>query len=214
MKWLQKNWLRFVFCLGLIYTVGTTLYFGEKAKPAEMGVALTTGAIIMAFGFLDRIKLVRTASFEMEMKEKLENAYATIENLAELTVSLATPIVYLLSHANIPGLLNDRVEMKNQLIKRIQKFSSDPNEIRSVSDIFDGYWIGWYISQIVSQLHTKLDEDCINELRKLAYETDHRELAHLEPGRVRQILSDHLHDKNSENMVSQLEHFILYRKFQ
>jgi len=214
MKWIQKNWLRLVFFFGLLYTTCATLYFGEKAKPTEMGLALATGAIIMTFGFIDRIKAVKTTAFEMEIREKLDQAYTTLDNLSELAISLAKPIEYILSRANIPGMKNELVAINDEMINDIRKFSSNPKLITSVKDIFDGYQIAWYISQIYIQMGRVLDDECLSELRKMAYETDHRELAHLEPSKIRQMLSGYLSNPSDQNLVSQLEYFIMNRKFQ
>jgi len=58
-----------------------TLLFGLMGKIAEMGIALAAGALSACFLNLDKLQRFKGAGIELELREAVEEAYATIENL-------------------------------------------------------------------------------------------------------------------------------------
>ncbi len=73
--------------------VTAPISFGIMKRPAEMGLSIAAIGIALAFANLDRFQRFKGAGFEAELRTAVDKTYAAIEELKELSLSLATPII-------------------------------------------------------------------------------------------------------------------------
>jgi hypothetical protein len=67
--------------------------FGFLDKVGIMTASILAGCLILAFAYIDKVKKIKGAGFEAEMREAINEAYATIEKLQDIAVKLSEPIV-------------------------------------------------------------------------------------------------------------------------
>jgi hypothetical protein len=79
--------------LAAAYTAIFPLVFGFMKMPTEMGLALVTGCLLLAFLNLEKFESFKGAGFEATIRRAVDEAYATIERLQNIAASLAEPIV-------------------------------------------------------------------------------------------------------------------------
>src|SRR5688572_24537628 len=77
----------------LIALVIIPVLFGIFKGWKEMGAATAAVGLALAFANLDKIKSFKGAGFEAEMKEAVTKAYAAIDQLKDLGLSVSAPIV-------------------------------------------------------------------------------------------------------------------------
>jgi uncharacterized protein (UPF0333 family) len=86
--------------LTLLLIIVPSLYFGYVGKSIEMGLAIVAGSIAGAFLNLDKFESFKGAGFEAELKKAVDEAYATLDNLKEVTKPLIMVTVSNLTYAN------------------------------------------------------------------------------------------------------------------
>ncbi len=110
---------RILKIIGYILLICSIFLFGLKGMTAEMGIAVAASALFLAFVNLDKFKKFKGAGFEAELKQTIEEANATIENLKEVAKPLIETNYILLAKANrFPAAAFDKShEVFDQLIK-------------------------------------------------------------------------------------------------
>jgi hypothetical protein len=113
----SKLFNRITFSLTGLFTFVSTFYFGFSKQPTEMGIAVLTGSIIMAFTNIDRLKSFKGAGFEAVMNNAVENAYATADSMKKLGKILVSSILPILTYeGRMSGIsVNQKFELKKQL---------------------------------------------------------------------------------------------------
>lgn len=86
-----------LFLITAIFTLGATFYFGSIGQYQAIWGVLGAGFLIMAFSNIDKLSRFKGAGFEAEMRQKIEDAYATLENLQDLAVTLVESLIILLA---------------------------------------------------------------------------------------------------------------------
>lgn len=86
--------------ISLLLIIVPTIYFGYAGKPTEMGLAIVAGSLASAFLNLDRFTRVKGAGVELEMKEVIKEAYATIDSLKSVAKSLCDYSLFQLTYGD------------------------------------------------------------------------------------------------------------------
>jgi len=74
--------------ISVILIIIPAFFFGYSGKTTEMALMIVASSITVAFMNMDKVQRFKGAGFEAEMKKAVEEAYATIENLKEISIPL------------------------------------------------------------------------------------------------------------------------------
>jgi hypothetical protein len=98
------------------------MILGVLGKPTEMGLIVVAGAISIAFLNIDRIQRFKGAGFEAEMRQAVEQAHATVEQLRTLAAASAESTLTTLMAGNFMGgtTLSTRLDLHDRLIKSLE----------------------------------------------------------------------------------------------
>lgn len=80
--------------LSVLFILGPALLFGLLGMPAEMGLAIVAGALTAAFVNIEKIRRVKGGGFEAEMREVVDEAYATMDALRKLAKVSMRSVLY------------------------------------------------------------------------------------------------------------------------
>lgn len=118
--------------IGSIVTVFLAVMFGLLGKPAEMGLIIVAGAIVLAFFNIDKIQKFKGAGFEAEMKRAVDEANATIEQLREVAATSAEAILTDLMAGNFfdGTTLETRLNLHDQLIVNLKEIGASNRQIQ------------------------------------------------------------------------------------
>ncbi|MDO9183469.1 MAG: hypothetical protein Q7U04_13730 [Bacteriovorax sp.] len=144
-----------IFVIGIIVLVTSVVYFGITSKPAEMGLGLAAGAIIMAFGNLDKLKSFSGAGFSVELSERVKEAEINIDTLEELVNILFVTTVTNMAWLNRWGHPNhtDTTKSRDEMIKFMHKHNITNPEIDKAISIFNKH--------ILNDLFSRLRESVV-----------------------------------------------------
>lgn len=100
-------------------------------KPTEMGLIIVAGAISIAFLNIDRIQRFKGAGFEAEMKQAVEQAHATLDQLRTLAAASAESTLSTLMAGNFMGgtTLASRLDLHDRLIKSLEEIGVSESQI-------------------------------------------------------------------------------------
>jgi hypothetical protein len=113
--------------------------FGVVSMPAQMGLA--TAAIIAALFFanVERFEKFKVAGMEAEVRKAVEQAYAAIEDLRELALALADPVMDTLGATSMLGSVAPakyRVEQVSRIASNLRKLGATDKQISDAADSF------------------------------------------------------------------------------
>ncbi len=91
--------------------------FGLFRMPAEMGIATAAISLALAFRNLDKFEKFKAPGFEAELRTAVEKTYAALEELKDLSLAVAAPIVDTLA---ITGVMLKYIPLKYKL-QRVEK---------------------------------------------------------------------------------------------
>lgn len=141
--------------MSILFIIVPSLIFGYLGKPVEMGLAIVAGAIAASFLHIDQISKFKGAGFEAEMKKVVEEGYATIENLRQISIPLLKSISLMLTqYGRWGGIDNDE---KHKLHKEIERISKDLDinnkELNNSFKLFYNYHSWDCFDNIINSLH-------------------------------------------------------------
>lgn len=104
--------------LASIIMVSLAMVLGLLGKPTEMGLIIAACSISIAFLNLDRIQKFKGAGFEAEMRQAVEEAHATVEQLRTLAAtSTESTLTTLMSGNFFDGTtLANRLDIHDKLV--------------------------------------------------------------------------------------------------
>jgi hypothetical protein len=117
--------------LASIVMVSLAMYLGVMGKPTEMGLIIAACSISIAFLNLDRIQKFKGAGFEAEMRQAVEEAHATVEQLRILAAtSTESTLTTLMSGSFFDGTtLDHRLSMHDKLVECLQHLGVSQKQI-------------------------------------------------------------------------------------
>lgn len=83
--------------IGFTLLTTSIFIFGLKGMAAEMGIAVAASGLFLAFANLDKFSEFKGAGFEAKLREAVNEANATIENLKSVAAPLLTTTIDLLA---------------------------------------------------------------------------------------------------------------------
>ena len=107
------------------------MVLGVTGKPTEMGLIVVAGAISIAFLNIDRIQRFKGAGFEAEMRQAVEQAHATVEQLRILAAASAESTLTTLMAGNFMSgtTLATRLDLHDRLISSLEDIGVPQPEI-------------------------------------------------------------------------------------
>jgi len=117
--------------LASIVMISLAMYLGVMGKPTEMGLIIAACSISIAFLNLDRIQKFKGAGFEAEMRQAVEEAHATVEQLRTLAAtSTESTLTTLMSGNFFDGTtLDHRLSMHDKLVECLQHLGVSQKQI-------------------------------------------------------------------------------------
>ena len=111
--------------------VSLAMYLGVMGKPTEMGLIIAACYISIAFLNLDRIQKFKGAGFEAEMKQAVEEAHATVEQLRTLAATSTESTLSTLMSGNFfdGTTLDHRLAMHDKLVECLQHLGVSQKQI-------------------------------------------------------------------------------------
>lgn len=98
MKNNTNNWVSILKnIIGFSLLIVSVFLFGLKGMAVEMGIAVAASGIFLAFSNLEKFSKFKGAGFEAELKEAVNEANATIEQLKEVAAPLLITSLELLA---------------------------------------------------------------------------------------------------------------------
>ena len=192
-----------------------TLCFGYLGKPAEMGLAIVAGGVAGLFLNIERIKAFKAgpSGIEAELKEVLEEAYATMANLKALGRPLLLVTFDVLTRGGRWGWGASGDPLKHRLVRELEEVAEalflDDQEIQEARTKFYHYqtWDRYhqFIEKVIKDKRPDKEiQDGLGALRNYGSsdfpgEAEIRELLGdfyetLEPDHI-ELLKDYLHYK-------------------
>jgi hypothetical protein len=132
---MDNHWVNIVGAL-LMLTLAMALAL--LGKPTEMGLIIVAGAIATAFLNIDRIQRFKGAGFEAEMRQAVEQAHASVDELRNLAAISAESILTTLMAGNfMHGMtLAKRVDLHDRLINSLQGLGVPQPQINAAEEMW------------------------------------------------------------------------------
>lgn len=124
--------------LAIFFIFIATGYFGYSGKTTEMGLSIVAGAIALAFLNIDKISKFKGVGFEAEMKQAVNEAYATTKTVRELAKAMS---IFSINNLAIGGRFGGtRIIEKHKIKGRIDSVCKELNiqdiELEKASELF------------------------------------------------------------------------------
>ena len=117
--------------VGFILLIASVFVFGLKGMAAEMGIAVAASGIFLAFANLDKFSEFKGAGFEAKLREAVDEANATIENLKEVAKPLIKTNLFVLAKAGrfSEGAFNKTHDVYDQLAELQSKIGLNSQDL-------------------------------------------------------------------------------------
>ena len=112
----------FLNIVGFIVLIVSVFVFGLKGMAAEMGIAVAASGIFLAFANLDKFSEFKGAGFEAKLREAVDEANATIENLKEVASPLIKTNLFALAKAG--RISDDAFDKSHDLFDQLAELQS------------------------------------------------------------------------------------------
>ncbi len=135
-----------------LYIFIVPIVFGVMDKAGLMTASVLAGCLILAFAYIDKIKKFKGAGFEAELRDAVNEAYATIEKLQGIAVKLSEPIVTEVTmHKRmiqyIP--LKSRYEQIKEIERSLRDLGVKEEEIEKTTEFFYSVFREDHIKKVV-----------------------------------------------------------------
>lgn len=146
------------------------LYFGYMGQTVEMGLSIVAGAVAGAFINLDKFERFSGAGFEAELRKAVNEAYATLDNLKDVTKPLMMVTISNLTYANRFGGMDfiEKHEYKEAIEKIAKSLEINDDNLKITFETFHRYHTWDLYSQFVDVLYQETDShESVNKLGRL-----------------------------------------------
>lgn len=133
-----------LFFISFFYTLGATFFFGITQRPTEMGLVLLSGVLCMAFANIDKIAKFKGAGFEAEMKNAIDKAYATIEEVRQIGCKSAAAVLEITAAFGRWGggtTTLRRFQIRDNLVTSLKGLGVDDEDIKEAQKGFDRWLV-------------------------------------------------------------------------
>lgn len=134
----MSNFKVTVVACGVVFAA--VFYLGFTSRPAEMGLAVIAGSVVLLVLNMDRVSWFKAGSVEARMREMdkaIEKGYATIKDMRQLAAVVAAPVLQLLAvHNRYDSALrpNVLVEMRDRFADQLRTLDIGQRRIDEMTD--------------------------------------------------------------------------------
>lgn len=117
--------------IGFILLIASVFIFGLQGMTVEMGIAVVASAIFLAFTNLDKFASFKGAGFEAELRQVVNEANATIENLKDVAGPLINTSLIALTRAGRLsfGPFNEPYDIYDKLVELERKIGLKSDDL-------------------------------------------------------------------------------------
>ncbi|MDP5136515.1 hypothetical protein ORJ04_11210 [Rheinheimera baltica] len=121
----------FLNIAGFLLLIASIFIFGLQGMAAEMGIAVAASGIFLAFANLEKFSEFKGAGFEAKLREVVNEANATIENLKDVAKPLIETNLFALAKAGrfSGGAFGKDHELYDQLVELQAKIGLDGEDL-------------------------------------------------------------------------------------
>lgn len=124
--------------LSVFLILGPSLFFGFLGKATEMGFALAAGVLAAAFINLEKLQKFKGAGIEIELKQAVKEAQATIDNLKEFTDPLFISSIKIFSEGLSWGGIPDNIQ--HDIVHKIEKIAKENKASTDVMQTIEAFY--------------------------------------------------------------------------
>lgn len=211
--------LSVIFVLSIIFTLAFPIYFGMKKQVKEMWAIIVAGFLAMTFCNLDRFVRFKAPGFEAEIQQRINEAYATMENLRELAVDVVEPVLTLL-------IMQDRmlqylsretkIEIKEEIVQSLSRLDVPQSKIKEATRFFDAVLIKDHLERLrnIASKSNEVQKTAKDRLRELADLSSPEELNRVDVTEIAQLLGNAINlDPEVKEAFLDLKYFLQKRRF-
>lgn len=204
---------KFLCNLGLIFIVIITTYLGIfSIKLGALFLISSVTAIL--FANLSKLKSLKLWGLQAELKDIIEEAYATIDQLRSLAKSISKPTIGLLAIngvSAIPLPLEYKLHLLGEINKILKKLNFSQDEINETNELFDKIMQFHHGIKITAGIKNVSEE----EIKNLHIQKQPNGMIKIaSPIDYKKFLKQH-NEENPERaeLIKDLEHFIEHKWF-
>ena len=196
----------------IIALVVIPILLGILRSPKEMGIAIAAIGLALFFSNIDKFSRFKGAGFEAELKTAVDEAYAAIEQLKDLGLSLSGPIVDELA---ISGRMLQYIHLKYKLervakiVDTLRKLGASQEEIEEVCSTIYGRVTNDHIRSILYSLKNSNPEK-----EELFEGINDGKMDNWEKGKIEIFIKEHNLNKSedTDECFIDLDYFLKNRK--
>ncbi|MCM3394868.1 MULTISPECIES: hypothetical protein [Cytobacillus] len=199
-----------IFTLACI--ICPSLYFGFTGKPAEMGISIIMGGFVGVFLNLDKFEQFSGAGFEAKMKnevqEAVNEAYATLDSLREISKTLFHTTLSNLTFGDRMAGMDDyeKHKHKDRILELMNDLQIEDEAISKTLETFYKLHSFDLYNNFVNGIYQETEN---NEVRDEMYNKS--EGIYLpDEDKIREILSSHQINLSAETKDA-LKDYLYYR---
>jgi len=167
---------KIVFWVSFSFLLCASALFGYLDKLGAMTLSVVTGAIGMAFANLDKFSKIKGAGFEGELRKAVDEAYATIASVREISAELTRSILGIIAgEGRWGGMgLRRKLLLRNEIDVALAKVGLNNKEIAETHTLFDQYLLWDHGQAIINLIQNsdKVDNEVRKSLNKLTNYSD------------------------------------------
>ncbi|MGB5965588.1 MAG: hypothetical protein WBF77_04805 [Sulfurimonadaceae bacterium] len=152
---------KFTNIIGFILLITSIFVFGLKGMSVEMGIAVAASSIFLAFANLPKFSKFKGAGFEAELKQVVDEANATIENLKEVAKPLIQTNLVALTNAGrfSEGAFNKSHDLYDQLSELQKKIGLKSDDL----EISKSEYLNIHAWDMISELSSNIERSGIEK---------------------------------------------------
>ncbi|MBL0717434.1 MAG: hypothetical protein JJV89_05235 [Desulfosarcina sp.] len=196
----------------IIALVVIPILLGILRSPKEMGIAIAAIGLALFFSNIDKFSRFKGAGFEAELKTAVDEAYAAIEQLKDLGLSLSGPIVDELA---MSGRMLQYIHLKYKLERvakiadTLRKLGASQEEIEEACSTLYGRVTNDHIRRILYSLKNSNPEK-----KELFEGINDGKMVNWEKGKIEIFIKEHNLNKSedTDECFIDLDYFLKNRK--
>jgi len=147
---------KFINAIGFILLILSIFVFGLQGMSTEMAISVAASSIFLAFANLKKFSKFKGAGFEAELKQVVEEANATIDNLKEVAKPLIQTNLYALSKVGrlSEGAFNKSHKLYDQLDDLQRKIGLESTDI----ELSKSYYLNIHARDMISELAATIEQ--------------------------------------------------------
>ncbi len=147
--------------IGFTLLISSIFIFGLQGMSVEMGIAVVASSIFLAFANLHKFTKFKGAGFEAELKQVVDEAHATIENLKEVAKPLIQTSLNSLAKAGrlSEGAFNKNHDLYDQLNTLQTKIGLESNDLEASKS----FYLNIHARDMISELSANIERNGVKK---------------------------------------------------